>query len=549
MRGSMMPLIEQSFRKHNASNEHKLDTINQSLEMLSADVGKMLSVAPDESCCGVDLAQSQHQEVPMGNGSEHAARDLQEGSTTTARKQDRGIRFSRFDWQLKLPIGKLSVRITIRTRNKAKIVAQAYKIQKRPFSRRYHFTLTFQPSEYLLRMRGFMLLYKIKQDHQSTYPVLCPTVTSFNVVQEDADVIRYARCNYIDGLKNLFTERLASPNDRDLSGNTALEWAVSCGHVEACQLLLGQGANPDDRSLTLAMFGLYICKPLFKKHELSKSDEEYIRVIRALLNGGLELSNVFVNTVTMVSSSTAEELGDMFQTENQRTKKICRSLRELGLDPNDECHSFGLRDDTSEKLLLILCMVDHLPWPGVYAAIDWLCELGVDANGTSQELRPLRALFSRGWSEERAERVMELAVLLLAYGADPCALDNSGGSVLNTVAIWGWIDEFTEALSRYDIDLADVVEETHQRQWDFFNPVAESTAVEDSVQEGPSTKGLSQRRVILGSDDGQDGTTEGYSAGDLIGDSLEVTNSLNHELRNLQFRHTLLKQLAGLRDF
>ena len=293
------------------------------------------------------------------------------------------------------------------------------------------------------------------------------------------------------------------------------------------------------------MCGLYIRKPLSNKYELSKRDEDYLRVIRSLLGGGFELSNAFASAVTMVTSSTAEELCDMFGTGNERTKKICRSLRELGLDPNNECDIFETRDATSERLLLSLIRSDNLPWPGVYAAIGWLCESGVDANAGMLGIRPLHALFRRKYSAELDKGAMELAVLLLVYGADPCALDNSGFSLLFWADLWGCIDEFQEALSRCDIDFIDVIKESMLREWHFFHPCAESTAIEEGATEVSFVKGLSRRRVTWSGDDGEDGSTEACSKEDLSEDLLSAIDSKKRErektLHLLAFRNLTIE--------
>ncbi|KAL8823279.1 MAG: hypothetical protein Q9191_006003 [Dirinaria sp. TL-2023a] len=545
IRGSMIPLMEKTFQKCNASNDQKLDGLCQSIDLLSADVGSRLAAHQEQQSCSMDhkdMARSQDQGT-------HSTENFDtpyifpESNTITSPNQDKRIKFWNFGWKMALPIGTFSVRVTLRTKTEAKVIAQAYKIHKGPFSRRYHFAIIFQPAENILRMGGFLLLYKMKQDQQSTYPALCPTVTLFNVIPRDADIFHCIRKNNIDGLKRLLMERKASPNDRDPSGMTVLDVAAGYGDIEACQILLDQGANPDDRSLMRAIYGIYTYKHFRKKHEVYKSDEDYIGVIRILVNSGLEISSAFVWAVTMIALTGAAKVGD------ERTKNICCSLQELGLDPNDEFHCFDLRDFTRDELLMILCEGSALPWPGFYAAVDLLCSMGVDTNAMSHGLRPLHALFCHTWPEELAGHVLDVAVLLLAHGADPCALDIRGGSVLSKAVLSSQVNKFTEALSRSNMDFSDIAEESQRRQWHFLDPAAESTAVEHSVSEGPSTKGLSRRRVTLRRDEWADGSPERYFKDNINGGSSEGINRLIRQILEEQSLVVSLLQTLKLQRY
>ena len=224
LRGSLIPMIEQTFQKHRVVNDQKLDSVRQAIDLLSADVGRKMSVpqeSPHRFIEQEDVAQSQD-EVVLSRTSIDEVFGPSWEETMTPRKQDKRIEYCAYNWRLNLHIGQVWVHVTTRTKKKAQ-PAQAYKIQQQPYSRKYNFTISFQPSQYLLIKKGFALLYKMKQDHRSTYPAICPSIAFFNVVPNDADVIRYAESNHLDGLKRLFTQRRASPHDRTPNGTSILQ--------------------------------------------------------------------------------------------------------------------------------------------------------------------------------------------------------------------------------------------------------------------------------------------------------------------------------------
>ena len=78
------------------------------------------------------------------------------------------------------------------------------------------------PTQKLLKLKGLEMRYKIKQDHLSTYLELCPAITFFNGISPDAEVFSCIYEGDVDGRQKLFSERQASPNDRDPNGFTLL---------------------------------------------------------------------------------------------------------------------------------------------------------------------------------------------------------------------------------------------------------------------------------------------------------------------------------------
>ena len=261
----------------------------------------------------------------------------------------------------------------------------------------------------------------------------------------------------------------------------------------------------------------------FRQHQNFDRNWDSLRLIRLLLNKGCEFSEgcilIFAYAVApFLTAFGYHGVRGMLQQRNSRVAEICCALRELGLDPNSEIHGSlyicHLLSKSPLQVGPLLLSLDNL-----FAPIAWLCEMGVNVSGTDRFAdQPLHILFSRKQSAKLSESVIELAMLLLDYGADPCGLNDRGLPVLVEVVKHGWEDEFIEALSRCGIDLTHVLEETVRRQWRFHYHVAESTALEGNVTEKSSSKGLSRRKVSLYSDRGDERIRQGDANGSRNGE-------------------------------
>ena len=96
------------------------------------------------------------------------------------------------------------------------------------------------------------------------------SLSSVRIVPRNSDVFCLAMEGDIDGMKKLFTGRLASPFDATHNyGYTALHYAIEYGHVELGNFLLQAGASPEvpDFNGTTALDLAYnqICTPTFDK--------------------------------------------------------------------------------------------------------------------------------------------------------------------------------------------------------------------------------------------------------------------------------------------
>ena len=82
----------------------------------------------------------------------------------------------------------------------------------------------------------------------------------------------------------------------------------------------------------------------------------------------------------------------------------------------------------------------------------------------SEGRQPLHFLFWPRWKEANSSIVIEVASILLQYGADPCALDWHGISVTDVAKYNGWQYQWHRALELFDISSDWVSGETRKRQ-------------------------------------------------------------------------------------
>ncbi|KAL8656160.1 MAG: hypothetical protein Q9210_000445 [Variospora velana] len=106
------------------------------------------------------------------------------------------------------------------------------------------------------------------------------------------------------------------------------------------------------------------------------------------------------------------------------------------------------------------------------------------------------SLLEEGLPED-SRNVIELATLLLSYGADPCDLNLDGLSRLEIAGFEGMGAEFREALDRSGFDVGEVWKETIQRKLIFFYGHRQSTTVDRKDIAPPTSEGLSRRRVVI----------------------------------------------------
>lgn len=133
--------------------------------------------------------------------------------------------------------------------------------------------------------------------------------------------------------------------------------------------------------------------------------------------------------------------------------------------------------------------------------------LGADINARWLGLPPLIHLFARfrridTVDEEHNKTMMiDIAIALLESGLDPLTRTDGRFSVFDAARYRGWTSELALALQKTGYDLDEVRQKSRLAQWVLFHPghsLAESTAVDHSQIEPPSTAGLVSRRAVAG---------------------------------------------------
>ncbi|KAL8750296.1 MAG: hypothetical protein Q9184_006474 [Pyrenodesmia sp. 2 TL-2023] len=399
---------------------------------------------------------------------------------------------------IKWAIGTLRVTVSS-TRTTSNV---SYVGEVSPPQTAYQITIEFQPAQFLITLRGLTLSLAHIQDQRGHCQV-CPLLATFAIVPSDADVMIFAKLNDVAGLQSLFERRLAAPSDRDETGITPLMVAVSQGAADACRFLLAMGADPlitHDIGINLfdmAYLGFFVLHLLDR--DISVAYDSYTSVLRPLQS----LADDLEPRAFCPSHMSSVFLGEKSEA-NVSPKQIeiilqyLRFLKEWGLEVNrttdkgeppvhDLCTSLLLNDKR------------HTPMKRMEIALRITLELGGDISAfNSMGIRPLSYLFLLGkLVPDDHQSIIELATLLLKYGADPRDLDVDGASPFLTAELVGLGAEFLEVLEQSGFDVWKVTEETRRRQSMFHDGHGESTTVDNQDIAPPSTEGLSRRRVVI----------------------------------------------------
>ncbi|KAL8930217.1 MAG: hypothetical protein Q9208_000834 [Pyrenodesmia sp. 3 TL-2023] len=365
----------------------------------------------------------------------------------------------------------------------------------------YRIAIEFQPAPNLIISRGLTLSLARTQDQRGHYQV-CPLLATFAIVPEDADVMLFARRNDVAGLQSLFERRLAAPNDRNETGQTPLMVAAAYGSPDACRLFLAMGADPlatDDSGQGLfdwTISGFFAS--LVRNCDLSIAYESYTSVLRplqSLADDLVEDSSSLPFIMTSVFLGRDSE-ADATRRYIETFLAYIQFLKKCG---------FGVNRTPDEELppvhdvCISLLGGPQRPIKYMELALVVTLVLGGDIDAFNKfGQRPLSYTFLLiGVHSVDSQSAIELAALLLQYGADPCALDLNGLSPLDIANSVGLAAEFLEAVERSGFDVDKVMEEITRRKLIFYHGHGESTAVDNENIAAPSAQGLSKRRVVI----------------------------------------------------
>ena len=226
LRRVIMPTVQQCFDKYKSNSDSQLDEIKRSIDEMTQQLGSKADVEVRDY--GSTTSQISPEVV---HGSGQTDPDLTIVTTAGSRVENRNeanvrsVKYLRRSWVFDWAIGKLWV--TVSTSVTKRKTSPVYRIGKTPVSRKaYRVTIDFQPAQSLVSLRGLTISVASTQDQRGYYQI-CPFLSTFAVVPNDAEVMLFAWDNDVEGLQDLFARRLAAPSDRDDRGRTPLMVCIS----------------------------------------------------------------------------------------------------------------------------------------------------------------------------------------------------------------------------------------------------------------------------------------------------------------------------------
>ncbi|KAL8757874.1 MAG: hypothetical protein Q9199_001902 [Rusavskia elegans] len=361
-----------------------------------------------------------------------------------------------YSWRFRWKIGTL--RVTISTSVTKRKISPDYR--SGGFSspqKLYRVTIQFVPALSLIQLGGLNLSVANTQDQRGYYQI-CPFLSTFAVVPDDAKILEFTEDNDIEGIQDLFQRGLAAPSDRDTNG---------------------------------------FCKTL-------QGDSNWVGVIEVLQQ---------VDSDTMEATSSSQDYLIYCITTTQEDSGKLGRPKTLDSSYFQQLQQFKYSLDTLEDdwpavfkwISQVQNVFDNLSLESIRSSLQILLGLGADIDARWIGLPPLHYLFELhvrlDTNEEQYDNMIEVATALLENGADLFALDDKGDSVFDVAELRRRTSELSLALQRAGYDVEEVRHKIYLAQWAFRNPghsLAESTALDRAQIEPPSTEGLVSRRVVHG---------------------------------------------------
>ncbi|KAL8700426.1 MAG: hypothetical protein Q9201_005454 [Fulgogasparrea decipioides] len=512
LRRVIMPTVEQCLNTSKANPDSQLDEIRRKIDDMAQQLGSksggdvqdnlkpsrdpLLEVSSAPTHCHQDLTDS-----AASGDSEITAFVVPKGQN---KFHGRHIQQWRHSWLFHWTIGTLWVTVSTTITNRKR--SPVSRIGKVPSPQKaYRVAIEFLPAQSLIQLRGLTLSVASQQDQRGHYQI-CPLISTFAVVPEDAEIMRFAYTNNVEGIQKLFERRLAAPSDRDEKGRTPLMYAALSGASEVCRLLLNEGSDPlaVDRDgwnafdvANRAFFNQYRTPRLSVLR-----DGNWDIVIELMQQAESDIMKPSFTSSLNFIGSIGLSLKEWESLEKPITPDLpyIQRLKELGFRLNFQEDE----EDTVTALAIWIHGVNRSPVrfsPRIIrTTLQTILDLGAEIWGCY----PLHIVFGptgRDRTEEWAHNTFEIATALLQNGVDPCALDDFGYSAFDLAEMDNLSSIFLEALERAGYEIEEILHETARRQWCFKNPdhgFGGSTAVDDAQIARPSREGLVSRRAVRG---------------------------------------------------
>ena len=265
----ILPTVQQCFDTYKASPDRQLDEIKQKIEEMAQQLGSGF------------CANKQHN-VEMSDGplspTSSTPSHIQQRFQDPAKPVDSSdLRMTAFgmpnyrsqpkrqfhrewtrSWFFQWAIGTL--RVSVSTSAKRQNISPDYRTGGIPPPQKsYRITIEFMLARALIQLRGLQLFVENTRDQRGFYQI-CPLMSTFAIVPNDAEVMNFVRENDVESIQDLFQRGLAAPSDRNSDGRTLLmvlcssddslgeeltptQTAVQYGGADICKFLLNQGAD------------------------------------------------------------------------------------------------------------------------------------------------------------------------------------------------------------------------------------------------------------------------------------------------------------------
>ena len=225
----IIPTVKQCFDQYKANSDSRLDSINNSIDEMAHQLERELhsntrdisEVPTQEPSIAISSPESSEEVKACGTNASATSISLDCFAPNGQHVSGRRIRHWRHSWIFRWAIGTCWVTISTSQLGRRR-ESNVFYTGDTPFSQTaYRVTIDFQPAQSLLAMRGITLSMGRTQD-QRGYSRICPSMSTFAVVPQSADVMSFARTNNVEGLQHLFRRGLAAPSDRTELGKTPL---------------------------------------------------------------------------------------------------------------------------------------------------------------------------------------------------------------------------------------------------------------------------------------------------------------------------------------
>ncbi|KAL8840979.1 MAG: hypothetical protein Q9205_004023 [Flavoplaca limonia] len=265
----IMPAVQQCLSTFKASSDRQLDEVKQKFNEMAQQLGSGLYANKQHNVKMSDGPLS-----PISSTQSHIKENCQAPAQPIHSPDLRMTAFSIPDyrsqtgrqfhqkwtrtWTFRWAIGTLRVSVSKSVTRQE--ISPDYRAGRIPPPRRsYRINIEFVPASALIQLRGLQLSVENTPDQRGFYQI-CPFLSTFAVIPDDAGVIDFVVGNNVEGIQDLFRRGLAAPSDRMLDGTTLLmvlcssddflsqeltlkQIAVLSGNADICKFLLDQGAD------------------------------------------------------------------------------------------------------------------------------------------------------------------------------------------------------------------------------------------------------------------------------------------------------------------